>query len=225
MNRSMDSDSNSDMSIVQFSTWSNRQRKILDVHKKYHQDMTRYLNCLDDLGPDAPLPEWKPKKPRQSLNSLDDVRPKRAKLALAGRDLHEYFQKRLVNNGGIPVLAWNPTSLDNIRITLAAGYQILLQHQAKLLSHYLDFGKTLNQAFDYYQRMKLKGRVSSSWKIWLEKHVKIGDKYGRELREFARNFGQYKKLRRLGISFYEFKIRKEPIRLMLLEYTNYWTPE
>ena len=96
---------------------------------------------------------------------------------------------------------------------------------AKLLSHYLDLGWALNQAFDIYQTLKLKGEVSGNWKSCLEKHVGIGDKYSRELREFARNFIKYKKLCKVGISFYEFRQRKEPItRLMLLEYADFWTP-
>jgi hypothetical protein len=73
----------------------------------------------------------------------------------------------------------------------------------------------------------LRGDVAHdiTWAKWLKDNVGISSSYDKQLRNIANNFGDYKKLYYLGISFTEFSKRKEHIRLMFSELpdiANYW---
>ena len=131
------------------------------------------------------------------------------------------MKKHLVDtDANILVHEWNPTSLDNVKDTLLDGYNILKQHNAGIFRHFLSFGKVLNNSFDYFSIGKLKGAVPHdlTWAKWLEDNVGISICYSKQLRSIARDFGKYKTLNFLGISFSKFLKRKEHIRLMFTEF-------
>lgn len=159
-----------------------------------------------------------PKPPKPSLKSVFE-KPK-PKQQLIGVELHEYLLKHVVNDATINVDPWNPTSLENVKTILQQGFHLMKQHHSRLFSHYLRFGKVLNDAFDYFSICKLRGTVPHDlkWEKWLEDNIGISISHSKRLRSIAKDFGVYNGFYHLGISFNDFLRRKEHIRLMFAEF-------
>ena len=203
--------------------WSARDLHALNSQKEYYLKMAALVSTAIRDGPKNII---MPTAPKPTFKSVI-VEPK-PKQILLGVELHEYLKKYLVsNNIDIDEYVWNPISLDDAKITLQAGFNIMKQRHAGLFSHYLHFGKILNHAFDYFSVCKLRGDVhyDLTWVKWLENNVGISISYSKKLRSVAKDFGAFQGFHYLGISFNEFLKRKEHIRLMLVAHPNldnYW---
>ena len=195
--------------------WSDRDLLTLHSHLEYFHEMQIFVSLAIRDGPYLKMP----KPPKPTLKSVF-VKPK-PKPILLGVELHDYLIKHLVDNANIKVDPWNPISLDNVKNTLQAGFHIMKQHQAGLLSHYLHFGIILNHASNYFSICKLRGDVNPhdlTWAKWLKDNVGISISYSKQLRSIAKEFGAYQGLYCLGISFSEFLKKKEHIKLMFAEF-------
>jgi hypothetical protein len=114
--------------------------------------------------------------------------------------------------------------------TLIAGRVICQQRNARLIGHYLLYGKALEQAYDMFSLGKLKREIPSyaTWKEWLKSEVDMSDTYAKQMRDMSKQFGGYKRLYYLGITFNELKTRKEAIRVLFSihpECAEWWKQE
>ena len=202
--------------------WPPNEKTSLAQWKKYANDLVIYLTWLERDGPNTDKKQ--PKKPGKSLQTLLNKHTSKSK-PLLGLELHEYLLNHIVDMNNVVVPAWNPVSLETMIPTLVEGFKILKQHNAKLLCYYLDYGCALNLAFDCFSVCKLEGQFSITWKMWIESNIGISDRYAKQIRNIAAEFGSYKRLRKLGISFNEFIKRKEAIRLMFSQFpelNDFW---
>ena len=200
--------------------WSLNKQQILLDHIAYHESMSTYLTAALYEGQDIDRPM--PKPPKSKLKDVFGPHQSKKQL-LFGEELHTYLVKHLVNHNRINQSPWNPTSLENIKITLQEGFHILKQKNAALLWHYLDLGNILNHAFDYFSIAKLRNDVpqNTTWKQWLKDNIGMSDSYDRKLRDLAKTFDQYGRFRYLGISIKEFLKIKNQIRLTFITYPAY----
>ena len=193
--------------------WAFRDNEMLNSHIKYHQDMTAYLHQLQAEGPE--LCEDMPRKPKGNIQSLLGIEKSSTKLA--GRELHEYLKTRIDEASTSLEVKWNPEDLTHIKETLVVGYKVLQRHHANTLATSIDYGYFLNRAFDFFNHEKDKGQVAPylTFQHWLADNVGISDSYARKLRKIAVDFYEYRRLRKLGITFTEFWQRKEQIKGMM----------
>ena len=80
-------------------------------------------------------------------------------------------------------------------------------------------------AFELHSIEKLAGKISVTWKEWLEENVGIQDSYARKLREIAKTLGKYPRFRTLGLSFSEVYQHRKQIQGMLITNSTvaqYW---
>lgn len=84
------------------------------------------------------------------------------------------------------------------------------------LSASLYYREWLNVAFELHRIEKLAGKVSGTWKEWLEENVSIQYSYARKLCEIAKLLGKYAHFRTLGLSFLEVYQHKKEIQGMLI---------
>ena len=200
--------------------WSAKKLQIIIDHKQYHNSMSEYLASPLSNGPDIDMPV--PKAPKSKLQSLFGPKTK-PKQPLLGIELHEYLLKHCVNtNLDINVRPLDTANLESVKTTLQDGYHILKQHSARMFSHYLLYGKTLNIAYDLFSVSKLQTQIPHdlTWAKWLNDNIGISNSYAKQLRSIATQFGRYKKFHYLGISFREFLRRKEHIRLIISQYPH-----
>ena len=200
--------------------WPPNKQQILIDHIAYHDNMAVYLTSVLSNGRDIDMPM--PKPPKSKLKDVWGPNISKNK-PLFGEELHMYLIKHLVNHAPINPQPWNPTSLENVKITLQEGFHILKQRNAKLLKHYLQLGDCLIHAFDYFSVAKLRNEVpqDTTWKQWLEKNIGMSDSYDRQLRNISKSFNQYMRFHYLGISIKEFIKLKEQIRLTFAAYPDY----
>ena len=206
------------VSEVENYGWSNQDLQTLLNHFNYHDGMKDFIHSVIRDGPDDI-----PKPPKPSLQSVL-VKPK-PKRNLLGLELNEHLKKHLVDYEAVDSDSWDPTSLDSVKNSLQKNFHLVKQNNAKVFSHYMQFGKMLNNAYDYFSVCKLRGNVSQTWAEWLKDNVGISIPYSKQLRSIATTFGVYNGLNYLGISFSEFLKRKEHIRLMFAEFPEldqYW---
>ena len=148
--------------------WPPNKQQILIDHIAYHDCMAVNLTCVLNQGRD--IDKTMPKPPKSKLKDVWGPNISKNK-PLFGEELHMYLIKHLVNHAPINQQRWNPTSLENVKITLQEGFHILKQHNAKLIWHYLDLGDFLVRAFDYFSIAQLRNEVpqDTTWKQWLKK--------------------------------------------------------
>lgn len=204
--------------------WSPQDIQTLSSHLHYYDEMKHFVSLAIRDGPDVFM--IMPKQPRPSLKSVF-VRP-RPKQNLLGVELHEYLQKHLVNcDANIQLEPWNPVSLDSVKTSLQTHFHVIKQHHARAFNNYMQYGKMLNAAYDFFSVHKLRGNLAQdmTWAQWLKDNVGISITYSKQLRSIAKDFGVYTGFNYLGISFSEFLKRKEHIRLMFAEFSEldqYW---
>ena len=201
-----------------------RDKDILVSHLRYYEDMVIYLSWLLQDGPETD--KEIPTKPKGSIQAvLGKAKPT---TKLSGEELHNYLEKHIANNSDdLLEVKWSPTNLESVKDTLVHGFKTLKRLNANLLAHYMDYGYFLNKAFDYFSFCKDNGNIAkgTTFQHWLSDNVGISAAYARKLRLIARDFHDYKNLRKLGISFSEFWQRKEQIRIMLSVYpelSTFW---
>ena len=102
-----------------------------------------------------------------------------------------------------------------MRDYLKSGYAVLQKHQSNIVSASIDYGDWLNAAYALHFSQKASGKISSTWKEWLEKEIGIADSHARKLREIARMLSRFPGMRKVGISFNEIYYRRKHILNML----------
>ena len=210
--------------------WSARDNTLLDDHLKYHGEMCAYLQQLQSEGPE--LCEEMPKKPRGNLSSLLNLQ-KTKSTKLSGKELHEYLMANISTEVS-PQWEWDPNNFTRIKETLVRGYHCLKQAHSNTFATSIDYGYYLNKGFDVFTHLRNTGKMEPAdmtFQHFLEDNVGISDSYvgiSRKLRSISKNFHQYKKFRKLGISFDEFYSRREEIRIMLSldkDIDRFWSQE
>lgn len=206
--------------------WDENQKQLIEAHRQYHYDMACFLYELDREGP---VGKVLPKKPYPDIKTLLTDHIKKKPNLLSGRDLHEYLMDKQLAVAGAtcPTVAEVPfiTNLESIVINLKSGYEILKKHNSVSLSNSLYFGEWLDVAFDLHAAEKEAGKVSSTWKYWLEKNVGIQDSYARKLREMSKLLTKYPRFGTLGIPFSEIYQRRKQIQGMVTsdrDIAQYW---
>lgn len=197
--------------------WPINKRQTLNKWKSYAENLVIYMHYLELEGPNTD--KEIPKNPRESLQTLLNKHTSKSK-PLLGVLLHEYLLSHIADMKDVVVFDLDSASVETMIPTLVQGYTILKQQNARRLQFYLDYGRALNKAFDCFRVQKLNGDFSSNitWKTWVESHIGISDRYAKQIRNIAAEFGSYKRLRYLGISLNEFVKRKEAICLMFKQY-------
>ena len=117
------------------------------------------------------------------------------------------------------------TSLKSILNNLKSGYALLKKHNSVSLSNSIDYGDWLNVAFELHRIEILNGKISGTWKEWLDENVGIQDSYARKLREIAKILGKCTRFRALSIPFSEVYQRRKEIQGMLItdsSVAQYW---
>ena len=196
---------------------SQKQLQLLVDFNNYGIELQNYCTELLREGPVRNLQI--PKKPKGDLKYL--FREKPSKKNLIGRELNNYMKNRLVmfeNTNDMPNLEF--TSLESVKNGLQQSWSILKQHQAKVLGYSIECGEKLQRAFDYYSIGKLRYELPKemTWNKWLYENVNICTSYDKELRNIARQFSQYHRLKYLGVSLSWFKQNRENIRLLFVEF-------
>ena len=92
-----------------------------------------------------------------------------------------------------------------------------LQNYYGLIGLTLNYGKWLNVAYGLFENNKGVGKVKGSWSKWLKKEIGVSDRYARQLRELARDLGEYEKIHLLSITISEIWQRRLNIKAMLCE--------
>jgi len=151
------------------------------------------------------------------------------KMKLTSEELHEYLKLNIVDKAPerMPKLdTLNiKTSLREMIPDLIKGFRCLRGINKKLISRSMDYGAWLNVAFDKFDLQKKRGLMKVTWSKWLKKYVGISDSHARHLREIAILFGEYKKIRNLGITFKElFQLKKEILNMLHEneEWSEFW---
>ena len=205
--------------------WGEKELQCIHAWRKYHDDM---LLCLKDLENDGPVGIFFPKKPRKDIKTLTDDHKKKSKL-LSGQDLHKYLINKLATEDSVNCPTVSEvglfTSLESILNNLKSGYAMLKKHNSVSLSRSLDYGDWLNVAFELHRTEIWAGKISGTWKEWLDENVGIQDSYARKLREIAKLLGKCNRFRALGIPFLEVYQRRKQIQGMLItdsSVARYW---
>ena len=142
-----------DVSVVNTNIlWDQNRLQMLLEYRAYALELEHFCDMHLVKGPFADVPI--PKKPKGNLKDLFGEKHSK-KVPLNGMDLHNYMKSRLVKQDRVEVTPWDPSSLDTMKSTLAQGFAILKQHNAKLLKLILEYGKYLQLAFDRYSIYKI----------------------------------------------------------------------
>ena len=177
------------------------------------------LYFAEDLEKDGPTGKSLPQIPRENLKSLLGANSKVSKL-LSGQDLHKYLVQNLATQDPVncPKVSGAGlfTSLESILNNLKSGYALLRKQNSLSLSASLDYGEWLNLAFELHSTEKLAGKITGTWKEWLEGNVGIQDSYARKLREIAKLLGKYPRFRTVGLSFSEIYKHRKQVQGMLI---------
>ena len=195
--------------------WMEAEQTVINEHRIYNYEMMFFIEKLQQEGPEV-VP---PKKPKTSLNTI--IKNKRTQEH--NLDLHGYLCRNLVDLSQ-PVQC--PTVSEQIQkqgqlfledtITfLQAGCTLVKAENAKLLKTYIEYGIWLNCAFELHYLEKITGKITDTWKQWLEMHVDIKESYARKLREISKLLCNYPRFQYLGLSFSEVYRRRREIQNML----------
>ena len=212
--------------------WDEREAKIILAHSDYHSKMWEALQGAFQHGLYPAVP---PKKPKGDIGFVFGIEKKQSK-KLTGQTLHEYLVKNLAKQdpAGRPAGRCLPptnlnqiTNLDQIKEDLRVGYKRLQQSNAKTISVSLDLGERLDIAFELHKLEKLTGKISLSWKEWLEHQENVGIQvsYADKLRQMWKLLGSYPRFRKLGLSFSEVYSKRNEIQGMLRlnpDLAKYW---
>lgn len=159
-----------------------------------------------------------PQTPKVKLTDLVyGVREKNEKNLL---ELHHYLISKLVGDSTpyrVPTLATYYTTINDLLEDLRLGYECIKGRNARLICDYIDYGEWLNVAFEHFERKKMSGTITGTFDGWLLQNVGIKGSYARMLRDIAKRFGKYTKIRQLGISFRELYNTKKDIMRMFEE--------
>lgn len=192
--------------------WSQSQRRLIESHSMYHQEMVDGLQIFLQNGPDGIS---FPKAPTPSLKTLLGNVPKHN--ILVGEELHQYMTLFIVACQTQPPVCprfseLQTVTLDTIVPYLKLGYCGVGRDTSIVTASYIEFGKYLNCAFELYQRAKWNGSVTVSWESWLKEQLAIhSTSYSRKLREIAKLFGDYPKMYYLAMPFSEIYQRRRQI--------------
>jgi len=199
-----------------YPDWTEAELKIIAEHRNYNYEMMYFIENLEKEGPEI-VP---PKKPKTSLETL--VKNKLSKESKANFDLHGYLCQNLVTSlEQCPTVSEQIqqrqqfTHLEDVLTFLKNGYSIIKIQNANTLKAYIDYGEWLSIAFELHYLDKLAGRITDTWKQWLEMHVGIQESYARKLREISKLLHNYPRFKYLGLSFSEVYQRRKEIQSML----------
>ena len=165
--------------------WNEQQQQLINAHRNYHYEMMLFVDMLEKEGPGDKVI---PKPPKAGLKSLLGDRKKESKL-LFGQDLQKYLAEKIVTKDEVTCPKVSDaglfTNLQGILEHLKSGYDLLKKQNSLCLAASLDYGEWLNMAFELYSLEKMAGKITVTWKEWLEATVGIQDSYARKLREVA----------------------------------------
>ena len=205
--------------------WNEQQQQLINAHRNYHYEMMLFVDMLEKEGPGDKVI---PKPPKAGLKSLLGDRKKESKL-LFGQDLQKYLAEKIVTKDEVTCPKVSDaglfTNLQGILEHLKSGYDLLKKQNSLCLAASLDYGEWLNMAFELYSLEKLAGKITVTWKEWLEATVGIQDSYARKLWEVAKLLCKYPRFRSLGLSFSEIYQRRKQIQVMLAtdsSVAKYW---
>jgi len=209
---------------------SQYEPQINDMDNQTLNDWTNYAYQLVYLITDfrsngrTDLPY--PNLPKQKLKDVLYGTPVK-KMKLTGESLHNYLFSKLIFDvpDTMPKLdnLNAETSLDEMIPHLIEGYKCVEGLNKQLISHYMDYGQWLNVAYAKFDNKKKRGMMKVTWSTWLENIVGISASYARQLREIANMFGEYKKIRNLGITFSELlKLKTEIFNMLHEKFGDFW---
>jgi hypothetical protein len=184
---------------------------------------------IEDLATNGPPGPAEPRKPTSSYKSLLHGTKRRRTVKLVGQKLHEYLVTKCVG----PYEVSCPTviqvgsfgSLEDIKIHLISGYELLKNTNSRTLATSIDYGDWLNVAFELHTMEQNSGNEISSWENWLHENVGIGTSYGRKLRKISEVLGKFPGFRRLGLSITEVYEKIKQIKSLVLtnvKAAEYW---
>lgn len=205
----------SEPEFTEINTPSERKYQYFNEWKIYAQEI---INICDECMQQNFTEREVPKAPKVKLTDL--VYGAREKKEKNLNELHTYLISKLVVDSPpdqMPTLATHYTTLDDLLEDLRSGYECIKGRNARLISDYIDYGEWLNVAFEYFERKKWSGTMTGTFDGWLEQNVEIKGSYSRMLRDIAKRFGKYEKIRHLGISFRELYNSKKDIMRMFEE--------
>lgn len=201
--------------------WDEQQQQLIEAHRNFYHKM---LCFVDELEKKGPVGKIMPKKPKGDLKTLIGNQNKKESKLLFGKNLHKYLVQKLAKTETVTCHTVSEvgvfSNLKDILDNLKSGYDLLKKQNAATLSCYLDYGEWLNVAFELHSIEKLAGKVSGTWKEWLEKNVGIQDSYARKLREISKLLGKYCRFRSVGLSFSELYQHRKQIQAMLTTDNN-----
>jgi len=195
--------------------WNEEQQQLIHAHREYHCEMIAFLHELEKDGPGG---KAMPKKPKGDLSRLLGDHKQMSKV-LSGKGLQEYLVGKIVTKDKVTCPKVSDaglfTSLENMLEPLKSGYKGLKKQNSAAIAVCIDYGDWLNVAFELHYTEKLAGKISVTWKEWLEANVGIHDSYARKLREVAELLGKFPRFRTLGLPFNEIYQRRKQIKAML----------
>jgi len=209
---------------------SDRQLNTISECESYAKNI---LDICNDLRIKGETDKSITKFPKSELLEIIGVKPKETK-KLIGDELHNYLKSKIrsdICTEDIPipqdfVVAKNiEIYLNDMPKYLSHGNEILKTREANLFGLYLRYGMWLNIAFELFEHEKGCNKVKGTWPKWLQQNIGITDRYVRELRALASDFGAYKKIHQLSITLTEFRQIKLQIKTMLSlkkEITDFW---
>jgi len=160
------------------------QLELIRAHRNYYYDMLYFLEGLENV-----CAYFTEKKPSRDLSCLLDSSKKRSE-TLSGTDLHNYLVRNVVDAQieiSCPrVSDCKPTQFGDAVNFLKTGYEMIKRQNCSILRYYIDYGDWLNVAFELHYLDKLAGKVTFTWKDFIEREIGIQDSYARKLREIAR---------------------------------------
>ena len=198
-------------SVWNLRSLSEREYQDFNDWKIYAQEI---INICDEFMQQTFTNREVPKAPKVKLTDL--VYGAREKKEKNLNELHTYLISKLVDSppDRMPTLATRYTTLNDMLEDLRSGYECIKGRNARLISDYIDYGEWLNVAFEHFEWKKLSGTMTGTFDGWLEQNVEIKGPYARMLRDIAKRFGKYKKIRQLGISFRElYNYKKDMMRM------------
>lgn len=205
--------------------WNENQLRLITAHREYYYEMLSFVHELEKDGPGG---KAMPKKPKGNLSRLLGDHKQMSKL-LSGKDLHEYLVEKIATKAQVSCPRVSEvehfTSLEGMLNNLKSGYEGLKKLNSATIAACIDYGDWLNIALELHNIEKLAGKISVTWKEWLEANVGIQDSYARKLREVAKLLGKYPRFRTLGLSFSEIYQRRRQIQAMLMtnsDLAQYW---
>lgn len=206
--------------------WGKQQQELIQAHREYYYEMMFFVERLEEKGPEG---IDMPKKPKGDLGRLLGDRKQMSKKVLSGEDLHEYLIGKRATQDIVTcpkVSDAGPfTNLENILEHLKSGYKGLKKQNSNTIAVCIDYGDWLNVAFELHSIEKLAGKISVTWKEWLEANVSIQESYARKLREIEKLLGKYPRFRTLGLPFSEIYKHRKQIQAMLItdsSVAQYW---